>query len=94
MDAEVQPGEADEENDQGARDRQAPPVLASEAQGVEQGKRAVQSDGDNHGQPIGGDLVQPVRIGQRRADSVCLRVLREHAGSALRQPLRSSPRTP
>ena len=47
MDAEVQPGEADEEDDQGTHDRQAPPVLASaEAQGVEQGKRAVQSDGD------------------------------------------------
>lgn len=46
VDAEVQPGEADEEDDQGARDRQAPPMLASEAQGVEQGKRAVQGDGD------------------------------------------------
>lgn len=46
MDAEVQPGEADEENDQGARDRQAPPVLASEAQGNEQVERTVQGDGD------------------------------------------------
>jgi hypothetical protein len=46
VDAEVQPGEADEQDDQDARDRQAPPALASEAQGDEQGERAVQSDGE------------------------------------------------
>lgn len=46
VDAEVQLGEAHEEDDQGVRDRQAPPALALEAQGDEQGERAVQDDGD------------------------------------------------
>jgi hypothetical protein len=44
VDAEVQSREADEEDDQSAR--QDPPALASEAQSDEQAERAVQGDGD------------------------------------------------